>query len=89
MYLTVELSLYPLKEHYESDIIRFISALKENKVLEVHTHSMSTFIKGEKDDVFAGISAAMDAIGHTDSFSLVMKVINRNLPVETGFLEFE
>ncbi len=87
MMVTAEISLYPLTSDYEESIINFIKALKANPDLQVHTHAMSTFVKGEKNKVFSGISKALDSIDQT-AFSFVMKLINRNLPVEDGFLEF-
>ncbi len=87
MNVTVELSLYPLTSDYEASIISFIKRLKSNKELTVLTHAMSTFVKGD-------IHVVMKAIGEAtvllpiSSASLVMKLITRDLPVESGFLEF-
>lgn len=86
MVVTTELSLYPLTNDYEGPILAFIKVLKDNPEVEVLTHSMSTFVKGESSAVFGGIERALASVEGT--VSLVIKVINRDLPVERGFLEF-
>ncbi len=88
MIVTAELSLYPLQENYEATIIAFIKSLKSNKQVTVHTHAMSTFVKGDHKVVLDSISIALEAAHEIcNGFSLVTKLINRGLPVEKGFLE--
>ncbi len=85
--ITAELSLYPLDKDYEPHILGFIAALKANSEVEVHTHSMSTFVKGDDKMVFDAISSAFAKVSSSsDTLSLVIKAINRDLPVEKGFL---
>lgn len=89
MVITCEISLYPLLENYEEVIINVIKTLKRCDGLQVNTHAMSTFIKGESSNVFS----AMDMVYQLDAMqskpsALVMKVINKDLPVEVGFLKF-
>ena len=86
MVVTTELSLYPLTKDYEAPIISFIQALKANTEIKVYTHSMSTYVKGESPAVFSSIESALSSLDQTAS--LVIKVINRDLPVEQGFLNF-
>ena len=87
MQITAEISLYPLQENFEQAIIAFIGELKHSEGLEIYTHSMSTFVKGENALVFEAISKALETTGlNSDTVSLVIKIINRNLPVEQGFL---
>lgn len=89
MYVTVELSLYPLTNDYEGPIISFIKQLKSSEGLSVNTTSMSTYVKGEGGLVFGSIVKALEKVDDSGfTASLVMKVINRDLPVEKGFLEF-
>ena len=87
MIITAEISLYPLANDYEAPIIQFIKTLKAHEGLEVMTHSMSTYVKGESRNVFAGVDTALTGLGD-QTCSMVIKVINRNLPVEDGFLNF-
>lgn len=89
MQVTAELSLYPLTPDYEGPIIAFIKYLKDQPSLSVCTHSMSTYVKGESTAVFRAINDALIEVSDKGlTASLVIKIINRNLPVEKGFLEF-
>lgn len=89
MQITAELSLYPLVNDYEAVIIPFIQKLKTHSSIEVYTHSMSTYVKGESQVVFDAIHSALDEANRKcETLSLVIKMINRDLPVEQGFLNF-
>ena len=90
MQITAEISLYPLQENFEQVIIAFIGELKRSEGIEIYTHSMSTFVKGENALVFESISKALEKTGlNSDTVSRVIKIINRNLPVEQGFLNLD
>ncbi|MBT8232737.1 MAG: hypothetical protein HKN51_13420 [Saprospiraceae bacterium] len=89
MQVTAELSLYPLTKDYESPIISFIQHLKNHSEIQVNTHAMSTFVKGNNSDVFNAISNSLEIVNkEIETVSLVIKVITRDLPVEKGFLNF-
>jgi len=89
MIVTIEMSLYPLTTDYEGPIVSFIHELKKHEGLEIMSTSMSTFVKGEGRVAFAAITSALEEVDNEGfTASLVMKVINRNLPVEKGFLDF-
>jgi len=88
MIITAEISLYPLVEEYESVIINFIKALKVEKTLKVTTHAMSTYVIGENNIVFKAISNALElSNSEVETLSLVIKLINRDLPIDQN-LEF-
>ena len=89
MTITAELSLYPLKDTYEPSIIAFIKQLRSNEKVSVDTHAMSTFVKGEQRHVFDAIDSAMNVINKNNTYSLVIKIINRDLPVGKGFLKLD
>ena len=89
MNLTCEISLYPLVEHYEATIIEVIKTLKKCDGVEVNTHAMSTFLKGKPEKIFAALSAVYGLESMRSSpNALVIKIINKDLPVEAGFLNF-
>lgn len=89
MIITAELSLYPLSVDYEDAIISFIKVLQSNTELSVKTHAMSTYVKGDNSTVLKAISEALEvANAKIETLSLVIKIINRDLPVEKGFLDF-
>jgi uncharacterized protein YqgV (UPF0045/DUF77 family) len=88
MTITAEISLYPLVADYESVIINFIKSLRLDSSLKVTTHAMSTYVRGENKKVFDVISNALESANkEVETLSLIIKVINRDLPVEKK-LEF-
>ncbi|NNF22238.1 MAG: hypothetical protein HKN67_09860 [Saprospiraceae bacterium] len=90
MTITVELSLYPLDHEFEGPIISFIKSLKSSEDVEVFTHSMSSYIRGESGAVFNAINKSLKSVGdQTDTMSLVMKIVNRPLYPEKGFFPDE
>lgn len=90
MKVTCEISLYPLLENYESLIIATINYLKHQKDIEVLTHAMSTFIKGDSSSVFLALqNLYKEEFFISNKHALVIKIINSNLPVESGFLNFK
>ncbi|NNF34374.1 MAG: hypothetical protein HKN68_09715 [Saprospiraceae bacterium] len=86
MTVTLEISLYPLKDEYESDIIPFIQSLNSNSEIQVYTNAMSTYVKGDWEVVNNVMSTALESLwSKGGTSSTVMKIIPRDLPVETGF----
>lgn len=58
MYLSVQLSWYPLNENYKEPIRNLIARL-EKSGLELHPGRMSTEIFGEYDEVMSVLSETM------------------------------
>ena len=89
MIVTAEVSLYPLSDDFEAPIISFVKRLNQNQAVEVFTHSMSTFVRGDSEKVFNAINEAFEkSVENIDTVSLIIKVVNRDLKVEKGFLGF-
>lgn len=90
MVITVEISLYPLKDDFEDAILEFIHALRANDDLTIRTTAMSTYIKGELSLVFDTLKVELEKIyKKLDTSSTVIKIVNRSLPIEDGFYEFK
>lgn len=87
MTFTVEISHYPLTDEYEASVIQFIKCLKTYKDLLVVTNAMSTHVKGDSKEVFDAIRNAIE-LTNGKAHATVLKIINRDLPVEAGRLEF-
>lgn len=49
MKISVEISMYPLQEEYETPILLFIEGLKRHPDLTVRTNTMSTQVFGDYD----------------------------------------
>lgn len=89
MIITVELSLYPIKDDFESHILEFIHALRSNPGLIIETTVMSTYIKGEMNEIFDVLKTELAKIyDKVETSSTVIKIINRSLPVEDGYYSF-
>ncbi len=89
MKVSVELSLYPLQETYEKEIIEFIHGLHEYEDMEVFTNAMSTYLVGEWKIVMNALTIELEKIYTLiNTASTVIKIINRPLPVQDGFLQF-
>lgn len=89
MTITLEISLYPLQENYESLIISFIQNLKKHSSIEVVTNAMSTQLKGEYSQVMDVLKIELEPICNQDkAISTVIKIVNKPLDIEKGILEF-
>lgn len=59
MKLSVEISMYPLREHFIPAIDEFIAQLNQEGAVEVKTNSMSTQLFGEYEQVMALLQSAI------------------------------
>jgi len=90
MIITVEISLYPLKDDFESYILEFIKALRNQSGLTIRTTAMSTLVKGDMDLIFDILKVELQKIySKLDTSSTVIKIVNRPLPIEDGYYKFE
>ena len=89
MKVTIELSLYPLKENYTQVIIEFIKILKSHKDINVHCTAMSTYVTGEYEETMQIVTMELGKVYQLipDS-STVMKIIPKDLNIGNGFLNF-
>ena len=89
MVITVEISLYPLKDDFENYILDFIKALRSNSDLKVYTTAMSTLVKGDMNVVFDNLKIELGKIYEViATASTVLKIVNRPVPIEDGYYEF-
>ncbi len=89
MIITVEISHYPLNQEYETSILSLIDTLKTNPRLIVVSNAMSTQLKGEVEEVFHSIKKGLlDVYQNQELSSTVLKIINKDLPIENGILNF-
>jgi uncharacterized protein YqgV (UPF0045/DUF77 family) len=78
MIVTVEISMYPLKEVYVKPIDDFIRALYKYDV-EVTSNFMSTHVIGEFDEVMRAVNSEIKEVFQEGQTSFVMKVLNEDL----------
>ena len=77
MNASVDISMYPLQEDYETPILDFIHRLRQNKGVEVHTNALSTQISGDYDLIMALLSKEIK-ISFQQGFTqiMVLKILN-------------
>ena len=77
MKASLEISMYPLDQHYGNLILDFIQRLKKYATIEVNTNRMSTQVFGEYDEVMAAVTKEMKVSFEEDeTIVMVMKLIN-------------
>lgn len=83
MYITVEISFYPLDQSFGSQILDFIADLAHHEGVETRTNSMSTQITGEYEAVFGIVqNAVRKAFSKGIKAVVVMKMFNEELELE-------
>jgi uncharacterized protein YqgV (UPF0045/DUF77 family) len=76
MHVAVEISLYPLTEHFIPPILDFIDRVNAHPGLAVATNSMSTQVCGEFEAVFDALRVEMAAsLARKERAVFVMKVL--------------
>lgn len=77
MNISVEISMYPLQEAFETPILQFIERLRAHPGLVVRTNSMSTQVFGEFDTLTQALTREIKTSFESGIPSvLVMKWIN-------------
>jgi uncharacterized protein YqgV (UPF0045/DUF77 family) len=76
MNITVEISMYPLREDYENQVLSFLKKLTSIQAIQVRVNALSTQVQGEANVV---MNAIRDAIAETFRgeirASFVMKIL--------------
>ena len=84
MRITVEISLYPLRETFVADIQDFIRRLREQDGIEVVTNQLSTQVRGEYDAVTTALNRCMrDTMERQGTAVFVMKYVNADLDIQS------
>ncbi len=78
MKITVEISMYPLKNEYVKPIDDFIKTLYKYNV-EVTSNFTSTHVIGEFDEVMKAINTEIKEVFKSGQTSFVLKVLNNDL----------
>ena len=82
MRITAEISLYPLKQDFVTEIKGFITALRAEPGLEIVTNQMSTQLRGEFDAVTGAITRCMrDNMAGDGTRVFVVKYLSADLDI--------
>ncbi|MGH1485741.1 MAG: YkoF family thiamine/hydroxymethylpyrimidine-binding protein [Cellvibrionaceae bacterium] len=77
MKISVDLSLYPLKDGYIAPIKSFIAAISNDENIEVQCNRISTQVFGEYDHVMNAIQRCMkDTFENEGTFVMISKILN-------------
>ncbi|MEZ4720567.1 MAG: YkoF family thiamine/hydroxymethylpyrimidine-binding protein [Flavobacteriales bacterium] len=80
MRITIEISMYPLREEYEPAIIEFINELKSVDGLSIRVNPTATHIFGEYDVIFDSLKSCIrHSFEKYGKAVFVLKVLNGDL----------
>lgn len=80
MTATIEVSMYPLREDYEKQILAFLALLHKESELVIRVNAMSTQVKGDYDLVFETLKNATKEVYQKGvKASFVIKVLHADL----------
>lgn len=80
MRISVELSLYPLREDYFVPIEDFLTHLRAHKEVTIRTNGMSTQIFGEYQDVMRVLNQELErSMSGKDRLVFVAKFLNTDV----------
>lgn len=84
MQVTVEISYYPLHQHFGDEVLSFLKILRSHAGdLAVKTNSMSTQISGPLDQVMDCVKQSMKEGFQPDlKASVILKVFNEGLELK-------
>ena len=80
MFVSAEISCYPLSDDFTAPIDRFIGLVRESG-LDYETGSMSTVVSGEYDAVMAFLTGAMADLMTDYPSVFTLKISNACLPM--------
>jgi uncharacterized protein YqgV (UPF0045/DUF77 family) len=81
MKISVDISYYPLKEEFKSQIIGFIEGLHSYKDMTSQTNGMSTQVFGEYKYVMNALTVEIEKAFEDPYSVFVMKLVNADLQV--------
>ncbi|MEM9053484.1 MAG: YkoF family thiamine/hydroxymethylpyrimidine-binding protein [Bacteroidota bacterium] len=80
MNTTIEISMYPLREDYEKQILQFLEYLHEVDQMEIKVNAMSTQVVGDFDLAFDAIQSSIKKVYENGiKASFVLKVLEGKL----------
>ena len=59
MKITLDISMYPLREDYEAQILKFIDHVKSNSKFEMRVNALSTQLQGDQKEVMSTVNNAI------------------------------
>lgn len=86
MKITVEVSMYPLREDYEQQVLNFISKIERIKGLTFSVNALSTQIQGDQKIVMDAVNNAITEIYSSGiRASFVMKILPGDIDLDYDY----
>jgi len=76
MYITVEISYYPLTSSFENPVDEFIHQIRLYKNIEIEIGQMSSLISGDYDDVMNALTTTMKKLSEKFPSVFNLKISN-------------
>lgn len=76
MYITVEISYYPLTEKYDQPVFQLLEILNSQPQIVVEPGTMSTLIRGEYDEVMSILNTSMKELMRNYPSVFNLKIAN-------------
>ncbi|MGQ7868367.1 hypothetical protein [Sunxiuqinia sp. sy24] len=76
MYITVEISYYPLTENYDQPVFQLLDLLNNQPEITVESGTMSTLIRGEYDEVMQILNTSMKELMRNYPSVFNLKIAN-------------
>lgn len=86
MKITVEISMYPLREDYEQQVLNFISKIDKIEGLTFSVNALNTQIQGDQKIVMNAINKAISEIYSSGiRASFVMKILPGDIALDYAY----
>ena len=82
MIITVEISMYPLTEHYKTAVEAFILNLKKHSALQLKVGVLSTLVKGNISEIMPALEQELQVAWKTHQAVFVFKMASGDLKEE-------
>ncbi len=76
MTISAEISLYPLRETHDADVLQFIEKIQSHPGITVETNAMSTLMTGDYDEIMNLIHEEVRHIFTRQKAVLIVKISN-------------
>ena len=76
MIVTLEISMYPLRQDYHDQVLKFLEVLHRQDHISIRVNALSTQVQGDHDTVMNAVNNATKALFNTGlKASFVMKLL--------------
>lgn len=86
MNITIEISMYPLREDYKIKILDFLKIISKHDGIQMKVNALSTQLQGESNLLFDAIRDAISEVfAENTRASFVMKVLPGDIDLDYSY----